>query len=96
MYVLVFTKTFDQSYKSIVKYNKELEKRTLKTLKLLQENPFYPSLKAHKVNTKNYGHKWSCWITGDMRIIWDFDENNKVRILLLTIGSHSGKHKEYK
>ena len=96
MYILILTKTFDKSYRNIVKGNKELEKRTQKALKFLQHDPFYPSLKAHRVNTRNFGQKWSCWITGDLRIIWDFDEEKKLRILLLAIGSHSGSHKDYK
>lgn len=69
MYLLIFTKTFDKSYKDFVKNNKELEKRTKKALQLLQQDPFYPSLKAHKVNTRNYGQKWSSRISGDLRII---------------------------
>ena len=59
-------------------------------------DPFYPSLKSHKVNTRNFGQKWSSWITGDLRIIWDFDEVTKQIILLFAVTKHSGSHKEYK
>ncbi|MDE2024936.1 MAG: type II toxin-antitoxin system YafQ family toxin [Patescibacteria group bacterium] len=96
MYVLIFTEDFNHTYKKLIKGNEEKEKKFKKTILLLQQEPFYPSLKTHKANTKNYGKKWSSWITGDLRIIWDFDEEQNVTILLLTIGSHSGSHKEYK
>lgn len=80
----------------MIKGNKEFEKRTEKAFKLLKSDPFYPSLKSHKVNTRNFGEKWSSWITADLRIIWDFDEKKKQIIILLAITKHSGSHKEYK
>ena len=62
----------------------------------MSRDPFYPSLKSHKVNTKNFGKKWSSWITSDLRIIWDFDEVEKKVILLFVIAKHSGAYREYK
>ncbi len=96
MYVLRFVSTFPPTYKVLIKGNKIFEKRTEKALKLLKNDPFYPSLKSHKVNTRNFGEKWSSWITSDLRIIWDFDEAKKQIILLLAITKHSGSHREYK
>ena len=66
MYTLVITSTLDETYKKLIKGNREKEKRTKKTIKLMRSNPFYPSLKSHKVNTRNFGEKWSSWITGDL------------------------------
>jgi len=96
MYILRFESSFNSTYKSLIKGNTEFEKRTEKALRLLKNDPFYPSLKSHKVNTRNFGEKWSSWITGDLRIIWDFDEAEKQIILLLAITKHSGSHSEYK
>ncbi len=96
MYELSFANTFARTHKSLIKNNKKFENRLEKTLRLLKNDPFYPSLKSHKVNTKSFGEKWSSWITGDLRIIWDFDETKKRIILLLAITKHSGSHKEYK
>ena len=96
MFTLIFTKPFDKSYKSIIKENKEIAKKARKALLLLEQDPFYPSLKTHRVNTKNYGEKWSSWATGDIRIIWDYDTENRLVIILLDIGKHSGVHKVYK
>ena len=96
MYELHFASTFAPTYKALIKGNENFEKRTEKTLKLLKNNPFYPSLKSHKVNTRNFGQKWSSWITGDLRIIWEFDETKKQILLLFAIAKHSGSHREYK
>mgnify|MGYP003395502432 CR=1 FL=1 len=96
MYEFHFANTFVPSYKALIKSNKELEKRAAKALRLLKADPSYPSLKSHKVNTKSFGEKWSSWITGDLRIIWDSDEEKKLVILLLAITKHSGSHREYK
>jgi mRNA-degrading endonuclease YafQ of YafQ-DinJ toxin-antitoxin module len=96
MYELHITNTFSTTYQTLIKGNKESEKRTEKALKLLKNDPFYPSLKSHKVNTRNFGQKWTSWIAGDLRIIWDFDETEKQILLLLAISKHSGSHREYK
>jgi mRNA-degrading endonuclease YafQ of YafQ-DinJ toxin-antitoxin module len=96
MYLLVSTPTYDETYKKLIKGNLERVKRTKKAIKLMRINPFYPSLKSHKVNTRNFGEKWSSWITGDLRVIWDFDEKAQKIILLFAIAKHSGSHKEYK
>jgi len=96
MYTLRFANSFPPSYKALIKGNQELEKRTEKALRLLKTDPSYPSLKSHKVNTRNFGEKWSSFITGDLRIIWDFDETEKQIILLFAITKHSGTHREYK
>jgi len=96
MYALRFSESFPSTYKALIKGNIEFEKRTEKALRLLKNDPFYPSLKSHKVNTRNFGGKWSSWITGDLRIIWGFDEKEKQVILIFAIAKHSGSHREYK
>ncbi len=96
MFILIFTKNFDEAYKKLIKGNKQLERKTKKALHFLEEDPFYPSLKTHKANTKGDGEKWSSWVTGDLRIIWDYDSKNRLIILLLDIGKHTGSHKVYK
>ena len=96
MFILRFLDSFNPTYKALIKGNREKEKRTRKALNLLRLDPFYPSLKTHKVYTKSFGERWSSWVTGDIRIIWDFDERQKLTILLLAITEHSGTHREYK
>lgn len=96
MYVLLFANTFPSTYKSLIKGNEEYEKRANKALRLLKNNPFYPSLNSHKVKTRNFGERWSSWLTGDLRIIWDFDTEGKEGIIIFAIVTHTGTHREYK
>jgi len=96
MYILRFPDSFKPTYNIIVKEDKKKEKRIKKALNLLRQDPFYPSLKSHKINTRSFGVRWSSWITGDLRIIWDFDSEEKLRIILFALVTHTGAHREYK
>ena len=96
MYILRFLDSFKHTYNAIVKGNQEKEKRKKKALNFLRRKPFCPSLKSHKVNTRIFGERWSSWISGDLRIIWDFDPEGKMRIILFAIVTHTGTHREYK
>lgn len=96
MYILRFHDSFKPTYSAIAKGNLEKEKRTRKTLNLLRQDPFYPSLKSHKVKTRSFGEKRSSWISSDLRIIWDFDPEEKMRITIFAIVTHTGTHREYK
>lgn len=96
MYKILFTQTFLDTYKKLVARNAKLKKRVKKTIKLLSSNPFYPSLKTHRVLTRNYGFQWSSWATEDIRIIWNFSRDKKLVVELLDIGKHSGKKRIYR
>lgn len=93
-YSLKPTTDFDRRLKKYLRSNKSIYKTVGDTLKALKESPFQPSLKTHKVNSKNYGVRYSSRLSGDLRIIWDFDKNKR-QIILLAIGSHSGKKSVY-
>lgn len=96
MYLLRFLDSFKPTYSVIVNGDREKEKRTKKALNFLRQEPFYPSLKSHKVYTRSFGERWSSWISGDLRIILDFDTKEKMRIILFAIVTHTGTHREYK
>lgn len=96
MFTLRFIATFSASREKVLG-NDEIANKRLKTaLQKLAINPAHPSLNSHKVNTPNYGVRWSSWVTGDIRIIWDYDTEERLVILLLDIGKHTGTHKAYK
>lgn len=61
----------------------------------LARNPFDKSLRTHKVKTQKLGHRYSSRLTGDLRVIWDFDETKQLVILLLDLGGHEGKRAVY-
>ena len=96
MYKIIFAHTFLETYKKLARKNIKLQKRVKKAIKLLALNPFYPSLKTHKVLTRNFGFQLSSYVTGNIRIIWNFSLEKKLVIELLDIGGHSGKMRVYK
>jgi mRNA-degrading endonuclease YafQ of YafQ-DinJ toxin-antitoxin module len=96
MFILIITEPFKNSQIKVVGDDQQLKKRLKTTLQKLSMNPAHSSLNSHKVNTPNHGERWSSWVTGDIRIIWDYDKEKRLVILLLDIGGHSGAHKVYK
>ncbi len=97
MYKLELTETFSTRLKKIISKNKTLQNKVIKALKNLETDPFYPSLRTHKVNIRNdKSIRYSSWVTGDLRIIWDFDLETKEIIILMTIGGHDGGKGVYK
>ncbi len=96
MHFIQPTKPYVRSLKKIVSRDKKLKEKIRKCTKLLAENPHYPSLKTHKAETKKYGFCYSSWVTGDIRIIWNFDKENQIMIFLLDVGRHSGSRKVYR
>lgn len=95
MYKLVFSDGFWEVYRKITKNNSKLKKQIIKALKLLASDPKHRGLRAHKVTTRRFGEKWAIWVSGDIRIIWDYDKGSRLTILVLAIGSHSGGRKVY-
>lgn len=94
MYAVIFTNTFWIKYHLLVKAP-PIKKKVVKALQLLAENPRHPSLRSHKVMSQHYGEKWSSSLTGDLRIIWEYSQDETLTILVLTLGSHTGKHRVY-
>lgn len=95
MYELQTTSNFRKRYKKLAEKNKKLQNSVQKTLELLRVNPKYKSLRTHKVFLSQYGEVYSSFVTGDIRIIW-MQVENKLIILLLDIGGHSGSKSIYR
>ena len=89
MYELQTTGSFRKKYKKLAERNKKLQNSIQKALELLRVNPKYKSLKTHKVFLSQYGEVYSSFVTDDIRIIW-IQVENKLIVLLLDIGGHSG------
>lgn len=96
MYAVQFDVNFAKSYKKVIKGDEILEKRFIKCIKLLAQNPKHPSLNSHKVDTIDKSDVWSSWVTGDVRLIWIYNQTQKSIIICLKVGTHSGANKVYK
>ena len=86
MYEIIFTKKYDKRAKKFFKKHQDLKMKYQKTVRLLQQNPYHPSLRLHKLqgDLKEY---FSVSLDMEYRIIMDFiiiDE----QIYLIDIGSH--------
>ena len=70
-YRLVFTAQYEKRARRFLKRHPDLEPHYLKTLKLLQANPFHPSLRLHRLSGRLSGlHSIS--ITLSYRITLEF------------------------
>ena len=81
MYKLKYTKEFERDLKWLSAHE---QKQTAAKLKLLMQDPFYPSLRTKKV--QGLEHVFEMSVNMDIRILWRYE--NGVIILLLDIGHH--------
>lgn len=81
MYKLNYTKAF---LKDLKKLSAPEQKAVAQKLKILVENPFYPSLRTKKVQGLDNVFEMS--VNMDIRILWRYE--NGVIILLLDVGHH--------
>ncbi len=87
---LVAENRFKRAFKGIIKKNPQLENRILSVLDLLENDPFTPSLKTHKL-TGILDDCWSCSVAYDCRLVFTFSkdtESSDLIIILVDIGSY--------
>ena len=87
---LVAHKSFKRAFKKLIKKNPQLQDKVLGILDLLENDPFTPSLKSHKL-TGDLDRYWSCSVNYDCRIIFTFSQDEhseETLIILVDIGSH--------
>lgn len=81
MYKLKYTKEFEKHLKGL---SSAEQKAVASKLKLLVQNPFYPSLRTKKVQGLDNVFEMS--VNMDIRILWKYE--NGIIILLLDVGHH--------
>lgn len=82
---LVWYKSFERSYKKVIKQNPKIKDKLFNTLEQFVENPFHPMLGTHKLSGKL--KQYHAFILGyDCRVVFEFLDNDEVA--LITIGSH--------
>jgi mRNA-degrading endonuclease YafQ of YafQ-DinJ toxin-antitoxin module len=88
MYKLVWHNSFKRAYQKTVRNNQILRQKTIATLGKLQENPYDPILKTHKLHgilQKNY----ACCIDFHYRIVFSIAElDSQPSVILIDIGTH--------
>lgn len=89
-YRLSPTPFFKRKYRKLTTKNSILKEKIVATLKYLQVNPFLLNLQTHKVNSRIKSGVFSSRVTGDIRIIWEFSQEDIQVLDLLDIGGHDG------
>jgi mRNA-degrading endonuclease YafQ of YafQ-DinJ toxin-antitoxin module len=86
MYSIIYTESYEQKARKFLKKHPELKGQYEKTLKLLELNPYHPSLRLHKVNIQG-NEVFSISINISYRITIDLliDE---LEVIPINIGSH--------
>lgn len=89
---LLWTTGFIRDFKRLARRNPQLRALVEQTLQQMAEDPFYPSLRTHKLKGDLSG-TWACSIDYNNRILFEFVPNpdsGELTIYLLTLGSHDG------
>ena len=82
MYKLIVPYTYQEKSVKFLKRHPELRKQYSKTISLLEQNPYHPSLRLHK-----FSDLYSVSINMKYRIAIDFVIVNN-QIILINIGDH--------
>ena len=85
-YTLVFTEQYNRKAAKFIKRHPELRQQYLKTLQLLEANPFQPSLRLHSLQGK-YNGLHSVSINLSYRITLELLIQNE-RIVPVNVGDH--------
>lgn len=83
---IIYTDSYIKKAKKFVKRHPELLSQYEKTLKLLELNPFHPSLRLHKLTGK-LSELYSVSINMTYRISIDFIIDDK-KIIPINVGKH--------
>jgi mRNA-degrading endonuclease YafQ of YafQ-DinJ toxin-antitoxin module len=95
MFLANTTPYFLKKAQKIVNKNLTLAKQIDNCIQNLLLNPKNPTLKSHKVVTPKFGTCYSSSVNGDLRIIWDYSDDQLFVLDLLDIGGHSGSGSVY-
>jgi mRNA-degrading endonuclease YafQ of YafQ-DinJ toxin-antitoxin module len=85
-YVLVFTEQYEKRARRFLRRHPELERQYVKTLLLLEANPFHPSLRLHRLSGR-LADLHSVSITLSYRITLEFLVDGE-EIIPVDVGDH--------
>ena len=86
MYKIIFTDSYTKKVLKFIKKHKDLKDKYIKTLTILENDPYHPSLRLHKLEGKQREY-FSISINMSYRVVIDFVIQND-EIIPIDIGSH--------
>jgi len=87
MVELIWDERFIKIYKKWSRQHPELKSQFAKKIVQFEEDPFHPSLKTHSLSGVLKG-LWSVRITYEHRLVFDFGDEARTKVILIDIGSH--------
>ena len=87
MVELIWDEPFKKIYKKWSHKPPELKDQFAMKIILFTEDPFHPSLKTHTLSGILKG-LWSFRITYEHRLVFDFVDESRTKVVLIDIGSH--------
>ena len=87
MVEIVWDERFRKIYKKWVQQHPELKAQFARKIVQSGSDPFHPGLKTHTLSGVLKG-LWSFRITYGHRLIFDFIDEGRTKVLLIDIGSH--------
>lgn len=90
MIILNWSSSYKRSFRKAIKKDPALRDKILTAMKLLEEDPFHPKLKSHKLKGI-LEDNWACTVGYDLRLVFTFVKNplsSDTEILLIEIGTH--------
>ena len=88
--ILNWSSSYKRAFKKVIKHTPNIRTKIISTMKLLEQDPFDPKLKSHKLQGI-LEDTWACSIAYDLRIIFTFIKNttnDETEILLIDLGTH--------
>jgi len=87
-HLLLRSSAFVRDSRRLLRRRPELADALLRTLQLLQVDPYAAALKTHKLKG-NLKNSWACSGGYDLRLVFSFTKHSgKPAILLETLGTH--------
>jgi Txe/YoeB family toxin of toxin-antitoxin system len=87
MVELIWDDKFKKIYRKWPHQHPELKAQFAEKIVQFEEDPFHPSLKTHSLIGVLKG-LWSFRITYEHRLVFDFTDESRTRVMLIDIGSH--------
>jgi addiction module RelE/StbE family toxin len=87
MIELIWDERFKKIYKKWVRQHPELKAQFEKKIIQFEQDPFHPALKTHSLSGVLKG-LWSFRVSYEQRLVFDFADESRTRVILIDIGSH--------
>lgn len=87
MVEIIWDEKFKKIYRKWIRKHPNYQEQFSRQLLIFENDPFHPALKTHSLNGILEG-LWSCRITYEYRLVFDFVDEHRAQVILIDIGTH--------